>query len=70
MNTDRKTADNKPVLFKEKVRKEGLTHQGKPCAVGDQIQVTAAQREFLRERGFVDNDNAAATPAKAKGREA
>lgn len=52
MSTDSKTPQ--PVkTTKEKVVKEGLTHQGKPVAVGDEITVTEGQLAFLRKKGFV-----------------
>ena len=46
--------DNKQApTFKEKVIKEGLTFGSKTCAVGDEIEVTAPQRERLRKKEFI-----------------
>ncbi|RCX32078.1 DUF7210 family protein [Thioalbus denitrificans] len=35
------------------IRKEGHTHRGKPCAVGDKIRVTPRQAEWLKEQGVI-----------------
>lgn len=58
MSTDSKTPQPLKTT-KEKVIKEGLTHQGKSVAVGDEIDVTEGQREFLRKKGFVAADTKA-----------
>lgn len=64
MSTDSKTIPT----FKERVLKEGLTHAGTPRQVGDTIEVTEAQREFLRKRGFIASTAAAdKAPAATKG---
>lgn len=50
----------------EKVIKAGLTHAGKERAVNERIEVTAQQREFLVERGFIASSGSApADPANS-----
>ena len=72
MNTSTTTAPAK--TFKEKVLKEGLTHQGTPAAVGSEIEVTARSREFLQKKGFIagatDTAPAASKPGKNPASEA
>ena len=46
--------------------KDGHTHDGRERKQGDEIEVTARQREFLQKREFIAADATAATTAKTK----
>lgn len=50
MNDNSKPAPGK---FKARVLKEGLTHNGKKCAVDEEIEVSESQLAFLRKREFI-----------------
>ena len=50
MNDNSKPA---PAKFKAVVLKEGLTHNGKKCAVDEEIEVSESQLAFLRKREFI-----------------
>ncbi|EPO8089439.1 DUF7210 family protein [Pseudomonas aeruginosa] len=54
----------KPELFKVKLLKEHK-HGGEPKKVGDTIEVTAPERDFLRKHGVIASEptNEAAAPA-------
>ena len=54
--------ETKPATFKVAIAKAGHSDNGKPCAIGDVIEVTEAQRAFLHAQGVIAD---AATPAKA-----
>lgn len=54
---------------KARVIKDGLTHAGKDCKVGDEIEVAEHDREFLLKREFIA-PTANAAPAKAATKEA
>lgn len=50
MNDNSKPA---PAKFKAVVLKEGLTHDGKKRAAGEEIEVSESQLAFLRKREFI-----------------
>lgn len=53
MSTETKPTPQPLKTATVKVIKEGLTHQGKPVAVGDEITVTEGQLAFLRKKEYV-----------------
>ncbi|MEJ2700188.1 MAG: hypothetical protein P8Z70_11090 [Desulfuromonadales bacterium] len=51
---DEKTPKKEAKRVKVKVAMEGLTHKGKECKVGDIIEVTDWQAEWLKKSGRVE----------------